>query len=223
MEMLSGRIESAAPGLHGFDTSAIVSAASAAAFVQQGFAFCVRYLSRSEPQAVHDLSHAEAQAILTAGLCLMAVQHVSKAEWVPTAVLGEQFGTTAAQNAQTVGLPPGMNVWLDLEGVRAGVASSHVIGYCNAWFAEVLAAGYLPGLYVGSGCVLTGDELFWRLRTRHYWRSGSAVPDVPHRGYQLIQRIASAPDIVNNIAIDRNISATDALNGCPLWLSPAGT
>jgi hypothetical protein len=47
------------------------------------------------------------------------------------------------------------------------------------------------------------------------------VPDIPYRGYQLIQRITSTSDIVNDIAIDRDISMIDSLNGTPLWSSPA--
>jgi hypothetical protein len=211
---LGGTVKAAAPGLHGFDTNTVLTAQVASAFRQQGFAFCVRYLSPSSPQAGGDLSAAEAQAILGSGLALMAVQHVSKAEWAPTEALGSQFGAAAAQNAQTVGFPPGVNIWRDLEGVRSGVANEDVIAYCNAWFDAVSAVQYQPGIYVGSDCILTGDDLFWRLRTHHYWRSGSSyTPDIPHRGYQLVQRITSAPDVGGGIAIDRDITMPDALNG----------
>jgi hypothetical protein len=218
---LSGTVQAAAPGLHGFDTNTVVTAGVAAALRAQGFAFCVRYLSRSSPQAGDDLSPAEAQAILGGGLALMPIQHVSKPGWVPSEARGSQFGAAAVENAQTVGFPPGVNVWLDLEGVKLGVASEDVIAYCNAWFGAVSAAQYQPGVYVGSDCVLTGNELFWRLRTQHYWRSGSSsAPDIPHRGYQLAQRITSAPDVVSGIAVDRNVAMADAMNSCALWLAP---
>lgn len=221
MPTLSGTVQPAATGLHGFDTNTVVTAEVGAAFRTRGFAFCARYLSRSSPQAGGDLSRAEAQAILGSGLALMAIQHVSKPGWVPTEALGSQFGAAAAENAQLIGFPSGVNVWLDLEGVRSGVASEDVIAYCNAWFSAVSAAQYRPGVYVGSDCVLTGDALYWRLRTQHYWRSGSSSsPDIPQRGYQLIQRITSAPDIVGGIAIDRNVSMADAMNGSAFWLAP---
>ena len=62
--------------------------------------------------------------------------------------------------------------------------------------AEVEGAGFVPGVYVGAGAILTGSELFWRLTTKHYWKSGSRVPDIPHRGYQLIQTIIRNDKIV---------------------------
>lgn len=222
MPTLPGQIVHAAPGVQGFDTNTHISAAAAVAFRQSGFGFCVRYLSRVAPQAANDLSGAEAQAILAGGLGLMAVQHVMRAGWVPDAARGAQYGTSAVSNAQAVGLPPGVTVWLDLEGVRGGVDSADVIAYCNAWFAKVAAAGYVPGIYVGANCGLDGDALYWRLRTRHYWRSGSDVPDLPHRGYQLVQRVNTMPDVVNGIAIDRDVTYLDAFGDAASWLAQPG-
>ena len=40
---------------------------------------------------------------------------------------------------------------------------------------------------------------------RHYWKSGSSVPSIPERGYQLVQRIVPG-DVVAGIAIDRNVT-----------------
>jgi hypothetical protein len=219
MPALSGQIVHAIAGVQGFDTNTHISAAAAVAFRQRGFGFCVRYLSRATPQAANDLSWAEAQAILSGGLGLMAVQHVMRAGWVPDAARGAQYGTAAVSNAQAVGLPPGMTVWLDLEGVRGGVDSADVIAYCNAWFALLAAAGYVPGIYVGANCGLDGDALYWRLQTRHYWRSGSDVPDLPQRGYQLVQRANPLPDVVNGIAIDRDVTRVDAFGGAVSWLA----
>jgi hypothetical protein len=221
MSLLQGKIEKAGPGLQGFDAAASISADAARAFRQNGFRFCIRYLSRATPQAAGDLSHAEADAILAGGLALMAVQHVMHAGWVPTAARGADYGAAAATNAKQVGLPPGVVVWLDLEGVRKGVGSDDVIAYCNAWFDAVANAGYLPGLYVGANCGLDGDALYWRLKTGHYWRSGSDVPDLPHRGYQMVQRIDGSSDVVNGIAIDRDVTYTDAFGDTVAWLSPA--
>lgn len=218
MPLLPGHVAAAAPGLHGFDTNTVLTPEVARAFAQQGFSFCVRYLSRNTPQSTRDLSYDEARAILASGLALMAVQHVAAAGWLPSQALGAQYGSAAVANAQAVGLPPGINLWLDLEGIGSDAGVEDVIAYCNAWFAPVAAAGFVPGVYVGADCVLDGNELFWRLRTRHYWRSGSLVPDVEQRGYQLIQRITSAQDIVNGIEIDRDLTQVDALGDNVLWL-----
>jgi hypothetical protein len=220
MPKLDGTVEKAGSGVHGFDASESISSAAAATFRSQGFAFCVRYLARGVPQGSSDLQFSEAKQILEAGLALMPVQHVERSGWTPTASKGAQYGHAAAQNADSIGFPAGVNVWLDLEGVKSGVAPETVIAYCNAWFAEVAAANYVPGIYVGSSCGLSGDDLFWRLRTTHYWRSGSKVPDIPQRGYQLIQKIIRN-DEVAGVEIDRDLTVTDNFGDTVLWLAPS--
>jgi Rv2525c-like, glycoside hydrolase-like domain len=117
-----------------------------------------------------------------------------------------------------IGFPQGINVWLDLEGVKPSTSHGVVIDYCNAWIAEVASAGFVPGVYVGAKAVLTGEEIFWRLQTKHFWRSGSKVPDIPHRRYQLIQKIIRG-DNIGGIDIDRNLTVNDNLGQSVLWLS----
>ncbi|MEM5314540.1 DUF1906 domain-containing protein [Paraburkholderia sp. JHI869] len=182
-----------------------------------GFGACIRYLSRSDTQGALDLSSSEANAVLGAGLALGVVQHVSAAGWSPSGALGVSYGTNAADNAQSVGVPQGVTVWLDLEGVSNAADASDVIAYCNAWFAAVRSAGYQPGIYVGANCGLTGDQLFWNLQTQHYWQSGSTVPTLPQRGYQMTQRITAAPDVLCGLNIDRNMTLTDSLGGQATW------
>jgi glycoside hydrolase-like protein len=209
---LNGKVMTAAPGLIGWDTNAQVSAATARTFFGKGFRFCIRYLTRSSNvQSASDLTSGEAAAILDAGLALSAVQHVSPEGWQATADLGTKYGTNAVANAKQAGLPEGMNLWLDLEGVSANSSHQDVIDYCNNWFGAVDAEGYVSGVYVGANAILTGDELYLRLRTQHYWRSGSTVPDVSHRGYQLIQHIGD---------IDRDVTQNDNLGGAVRWLAP---
>lgn len=214
---LPGSVQAAQPGLKGFDSNTIITAAVAAQFVSDGFSFCARYLSRGSGQGSHDLSTAEAITILNAGLSLIAVQHVAAYGWVPSQQLGTEYGTNAANNALSIGLPKGMNLWLDLEGVAAGTTAATVIAYCQAWYAAVKAAGYVPGLYVGADCVLSGEQLYRNLSFQHYWKSLSRVPDVATRGYQLIQ---GEETTVNGIGIDYDTTQTDNLGGAVLWVSP---
>jgi len=215
---LSGTVQSAAPGLRGFDANTIITAGVAQQFFSQGFSFCLRYISRGS-EASKDLSAAEASAILSSGLALMPVQHVAAAGWTPSGSLGRQNGTHAAANATLVGFPPGVNVWCDLEGVNSATPAQAVIEYCQAWFDAVSAEGFVPGLYVGADAILTGQQLF-DLRFQHYWKSLSKVPDIPIRGYQLVQHFASAP--VNGISIDLNITQNDNQGGQAQWLVQTG-
>ena len=213
--ILPGSIQAAPDGALGFDADTRITSSVAQEFVSQGYSFCVRYLSRGIGQAPGDLSTAEASAILAAGLGLMAVQHVRLNVWAPTAALGQADGTNAAGNAATIGFPPGVNIWCDLEEVT-GTDPADVIGYCSAWFAAVAAGGFVPGLYVGSNCVLDGRQLY-DLPFQHYWKSISAVPQMPARGYQMMQTVV--PGLVNGIGIDQNVAQTDGEGGQALWLA----
>jgi hypothetical protein len=210
---LAGNVAAASQGLLGFDCDFTLTAQDVASYVSQGYKFCVRYITRAQPtEQEGDLTTSEANTILAGGLALMAVQHVAASPWTPSQQLGTQYGNNAVSCAQEVGLPPGMNLWLDLEGIAAGTPAQTVIDYCNAWFAPVAAAGYVPGLYVGANCILDSDDLYWDLNCQHYWRSGSTVPDVAVRGYQLFQRIPPGSDI------DQDVTKTDNLGGMALWL-----
>jgi hypothetical protein len=214
--VLPGGVQAAPDGALGFDADTPISANVAQEFAGQGYAFCVRYLSRGIGQAPGDLTSAEAAGILGAGPGLMAVQHVREAGWEPTAAMGQDDGSDAAGNAATIGFPPGVNIWCDLEGVAGDAIAADVIGYCNAWFEAVAEGGYVPGLYVGADCILDGQQLY-DLAFQHYWQSISDVPTLPARGYQMIQTLV--PELVNGIAIDQDVTQTDDEGGQALWLA----
>lgn len=209
---LPGTVQPAAPGLKGFDIYAPLTADQVQQFVQGGYAFCLRYLSLDKEQSTNDLSFNEAQLILNGGLALSVVQQAPDSGWIPTQELGTTNGTNAVNNAIAVGLPEGMNLWLDLEGVGN---ASQVIAYCNAWYDAVLAGGFVPGIYVGAGCGLQGDQLYYDLNFQHFWQSGSNVPAVAVRGYQMIQ----GPTITAyGIQVDVDQTGTDTEGGTVLWL-----
>lgn len=212
---LPGSVQAAPSGALGFDADSTITPAIAKLFAAQGYTFCLRYLSVGAGQAHGDLSPAEANNILAAGLALMPVQHVLRPGWSPTAALGTTNGTHAAANAAAIGFPAGVNVWCDLEVVAAGTTADEVTGYCNAWSDAVSAGGYVPGLYVGADIVLTGPQLF-ELKFEHFWKSESRVPAIPVRGYQMVQTMVPKP--VNGIGIDKNVTQTDAQGGQVLWL-----
>jgi hypothetical protein len=211
---LPGLVEGAVPSVLGFDSDTTISFVLAEQFFQLGYKFCVRYLSLGE-QSPEDLSDQEAADILNSGLALMPVQHTRDRGWFPNQSLGERYGQSAGANAQSVGFPAGVNVWCDLEGVNPSAPAQEVMDYCEAWHEAVNAAGYVPGVYVGSAAGLTGQQLY-ELPFEHYWRSPSDVPDIPTRGYQLLQLYPSIS--VNGILIDIDVGQNDRLGGHPLWL-----
>jgi hypothetical protein len=215
MTQLPGSVQSAPNKSLGFDADSVISLATAQQFASQGYKFCVRYLSLGEGEAYGDLTYQEAVNILQGGLALMPVQHVSAPGWFPTGQLGTTYGTNAANNAISVGFPPKVNVWLDLEGINSGVSAQEVTAYCTAWYNAVEAAGYLPGLYVGANCILNSQQLY-DLPFQHYWQSESEVPTVATRSYQMVQSFVGEP--VNGIGIDQDITYIDDEGGVPQWL-----
>jgi hypothetical protein len=212
---LQGEVQGPIASVPGFDSDTIITAAAAQQFYAAGYKFCLRYLSLVGQESPQDLSTAEATDVLTSGLALMPVQHSRKAGWLPSQGLGQQYGQDAATNAQSVGFPIGVNVWCDLEGVSGQAAQQDVIDYCEAWYAAVDAAGYIPGLYVGAGALLTSVQLS-NLSFLHYWRSLSRVPETPARDYQLIQFFPSIA--AYGIDIDLDVTQNDNEGGQVQWL-----
>jgi hypothetical protein len=221
--MLDGHVFTAADGLRGFDVDSVVTAAAAAAFYERGYRFCVRYVRRTRAHA-DDLSAKEARNILQSGLGLMLVQHVAPEGWSPTGRVGATYGNVAAREAARIGVPPGVMVWCDLEGVAADTRAPDVIEFCNRWHANVAGAGYVPGLYVGFGAGLSADQLYRSLRFTHYWGAynlnADQAPSV--RGLQMRQRVRAAGDVVPGFDMAFQVDAvrTDSLGGRPTLLAP---
>ncbi|HET7461204.1 MAG TPA: DUF1906 domain-containing protein [Longimicrobium sp.] len=224
MPVLAGTVSAAPPGAKGFDANVTITPSVARAFAQAGYRFCIRYVGRTQ-MAGHDLTAAEANDILAAGLALMVVQHVLDPGWEPTDDLGDEYGTNAGRFCKQVGLPPGVNVWCDLEGVSGDAAAQNVIAYCNQWYAQVREAGYVPGLYVGYGAGLSAQQLYQKLRFQHYWRAYNLNDDqVPAgRGVQLTQKTGKGTvGGLTTEVYDDDFTQTDALGGNALWLAPPG-
>lgn len=214
---LSGVVQNAPPNVRGFDWSdGALSSNAASGYYAQGYRFCIRYVSRTA--ALHqgnaangmpDISLDEAQDILNAGLALMVVQHVSDPGWTPTPDLGTQYGGCGAQFTSAAGILPGVNVFLDLEGIAQGTDPDDIVQYCNNWFNHVAAAGYEPGIYIGYDVWLSPEDLYLKLRFKHYWRAGGDITDVATRGYQMLQTIT--PNF------DSDVTQNDNLGGSVVW------
>jgi len=153
--------------------------------------------------------------ILNSGLALMPVQHTRAAGWYPERSLGQEDGREAASFADAIGFPAGVSLWCDLEGVNTAAHAQEVIADCRGWYEAVRAGGYSPGLYVGAGTLLSGQQLF-ELPFHHYWRSSSRVPNIASRGYQLVQLSPSIQ--LNGISVDLDIAVPDEKGESARWL-----
>lgn len=202
---------------NGFDVNQQLSISQAAAFKNAGMEFCIRYIPRTADLIKGNLTATELEWILEAGLSVMVVQHVPLPNWNPTAELGTQYGAYAAQYAAEIGLPQGVNIWLDLEEVAASTHPEDVIEYCQCWHGAVKSKGYIPGLYVGYGTNLSPNQLYYQLSFQHYWRAYNGS-EVQVRGFQIVQ---STQKELNGIFYDPNVIQKDKLGDLPIWLSPS--
>lgn len=223
MPTLSGTVQSAPQGAKGFDANTPISAAAAHQFLARGYRFCVRYVGRLT-QNTYDLTYAEAQDIVSAGLALMVVQHVKSEDgWTPDGPLGTTYGTNAAAFAAQAGVPPGVNVWLDLEGVAPGTPAADVIAYCRNWHDRVADAGYVPGIYVGWHPGLSAQQLY-ALPFQHYWGAYNVNADqAPACGWCLKQAPASGGNIagIRPDSYDDDVARTDQKGRNVQWLVSA--
>jgi Domain of unknown function (DUF1906). len=224
--ILPGHIFSAPDGVRGIDTTERVSRGGTLALHSHGYRFCVRYVRRDKPHA-SALSATEATTILNAGLGIMLVQYVeSESAWIPTAKKGTTNGGVAASEAERLGVPWGVTIWCDLEGVAAGTPRQQVIDYCNRWHSAVSGAGYVPGLYVGYHSGLTPTQLYAKLRFTHYWGAYNLNSDEAPivRGLQMKQSQRRSQDAVPNLQVDFQVDriAADRLGGRPTLLASEG-
>jgi hypothetical protein len=213
-------------GAKGFDCNTVVSSLVARMFCNAGFDFAVRYVPRTVRHS-YDITVDEAKRIRDAGLSLMLVQHVALPGWIATAHVGKSYGSAAAAYAKVVGYPTGCVLWCDLEEVGNRNAAE-IIGYCNAWYDQVKAAGYEPGLYVGYGCGLTPRELYYKLKFRRYWSAYNLnLDEYPAvRGVQMLQKPYPKPAArVNGVPFqyDENLVLPDFFGSTPVAWRPSIT
>ena len=217
---IDGHVIVAPNNVRGFDAAVRLTAKQIKAFFDHGYRYAVRYVRRDEAHPDRDLNSSEAQQLIDAGLGLMIVQYVeSESAWAPNADKGRGNGQIAAEECTRIGIPHGVSVWCDLEGVAAGTSAKDVIDYCNLWHEAVAGAGYLPGLYIGWHCGLTPAQLYKSLRFTHYWGAYNLNADQEPsvRGIQMKQGAVKKSDRPAGVTIDFDTDRvkTDALGGRP--------
>lgn len=222
---LPGHTIVAPEGTRGFDTAVRLTPSMMKAFFDHGYRYAVRYVRRGKAHLDADLNTKEAESLLEAGLGLMVVQYVeSETSWIPTPAKGTSNGGVAGREATKVGVPHGVILWCDLEGVAAGTPATDVIEYCNRWHHSVAGAGYLPGLYVGWHSGLTPKQLYEELRFTHYWAAYNLNADQAPlvRGVQMKQGSAKPADRPPGVTIefDTDLVGADKLGGRPTVVAP---
>lgn len=207
--------EKATVGALGVDTVATITQAQALSLAKHGYSFVVRYLGGVTQEEVANIFFAE--------LAIMLVGYSRGVGWLPTAALGSYDGASAVAHTKALQLPPGLTLWCDLEGMSGTAADT--IEYAEAWGAQVAAAGYVPGVYVGAGIPLDAQQLYALNNIHAYWHSCSVVPDVGSCSYQMYQlnppNIVFAKDAgVAALEVDIDVVQQDHSGRLPFWARP---
>jgi hypothetical protein len=210
------QVKKATAGWRGFDVDRPLTPEEYKTFADLGYSFVARYLPRTLALVAGNLTSGEIQDALAAGLAILPVQHVSPDGWYPSMALGTQYGQYAAEYAASIGLPPGMHLWLDLEGVAPGVSSGDVFAYCHAWVAAVSLKGYLHGLYCGWRTGLTPGQLY-DLPFDAYWKAYNYDDGVPRRGYSVVQ---TTQQEISGVVFDPDVIQADNFGDLPILLLP---
>ena len=212
-----------APRFAAVDTAVRVTPEQAGALYKSGYRTVFRYVDRvlSDPDEDTrwpiNLTRPELEDLLGAGLCVGLVQYFST-RYESTAngakfsvSYGERMGEAAALNARRLGIPDGVTIFNDLEACEYASADM-VRDYCDGWSHKLTLLGYAAGLYVGSGIggsvagYTSGSTLYGMPRYRAYWRAASIVPQIPNRGWTVIQGCEIS---IHGLACDQDIIALD--------------
>ena len=209
-------VKIASPGL-GFDVNCQLTSTIAADFKEAGYEFVIRYIPRTSAVNHGNLSIGEIRTILEENLSLGIVQHCPMPGWQPSTNLGTQYGEYAAIYCKQIEIPPGINIWLDLEALATTATAQEVIDYANSWYTEVVSQGYIPGVYLGYGLpLLSPEQLYSELKFSHYWKAYNG-PELDGRGYQIIQQTQKTLGIIQ---FDPDVIQKDNAEGLPIWLAP---
>ncbi len=170
------------------------------------------------PQHSGDLSAAERLTILSAGIAVGYVQHYPGDGWKPSAANGLALGAAAVANLISIGASPGVIVWRDWEGLDLSSSSAVSVADMNAWSQQIVAGGFVPGIYLGYDCIFDTNDLT-QLTCVHYWRTAGSVPMLV-RGYQMIQSLpgeSPAP----GYDWDGDVVLRDGFGSLPVWDLPS--
>ncbi len=144
--------------------------------------------------------------------------------FLPVTLAGEYDDGAGDEIVQlkALSIPSGTTVFLDLEGLAAFKSDPVVLaGKINVWAQAILAAGYIPGLYVGVPQPFTSAEL-WALKVQRYWRGQGSIRDrndalaEPTGGWCMTQVYPSYTR--GGVWVDSNMVGQDYRMRVPTWV-----
>lgn len=181
------------------------TATQATALAQSGVDCFVGYLGAMTP--------ARLAIVLEAGMAFMPVTFGGAYENGPLDEVAQ---------LQMLEIPPGVSVWLDLEGLKAYHTDPlKLTMLINAWADVIAAKGWMPCLYVGCPQPLTSVELH-ALHVVRYWKGQGRCVDrnnalaEPTNGWCMTQMFPSVTRA--GVLVDGNMIGQDYKARTPSWV-----
>jgi len=161
----------------GVDCVTILNAQRCQALKAAGIGWVMRYTDT--------LTVVELETIHGEGMGAGFVSYAPEGGWEPSSTLGTTGAMGAVAALRALGVPSGVTLFADLEGVSPTAPADDVMAWGDSRASMVKGSGYDPGVYVGAGAGLNAAQLY-SLGFDKYWRSLSDVP-TPACGYVLTQ------------------------------------
>lgn len=201
------RVELATFPAMGFDTVSAFDDTQAAEFYRRGFRYHMGYLGSMTPERL---------AIgFRNGLAFIPVTFSRAPDWpgaTPSIELGQEDGNTDVAHLRELGIPLAATVITDLEGAPS---RGNLAGWLDARSHVQSVALYDPGLYVGSGAGMSGQQLYLRPYIHNYMKSLSTVPE-PVCGWNIIQLYKTVT--IADVEVDVQVIQYDYKNRLPSWV-----
>ncbi|MCL2450879.1 MAG: DUF1906 domain-containing protein [Polyangiaceae bacterium] len=197
-----------------FDVYPCLTRSQADAFKARGMVGVFRYGPLPKNSTTSDLSREELAMLVDVGLEVGLVQHPRLPKYNELkSHSGVADAITVGRYAVSVGVPAGVHVFLDLEGVRDS-SPAEVAEYCNDWATAIGQIGFRCGLYVGFDAVLNAEQLYALPGFDCYW-ADAGPRKVATRGFAVKQGFGvEAADGLP--AYDPDTMAVDRLGGLPV-------
>jgi hypothetical protein len=130
--------------------------------------------------------------------------------------MGAQDGALDVSRLKALGVPSTMVVWIDLEGSAGNAADTAV--WVEARAKVLVDAGYIAGLYVGSGCVLNGQQLYALVNITRYWRAFNSGIETPECGWVQMQ-LFPPNQTLDGVLVDLDVTQEDYHGRLPTMLT----
>ncbi len=180
------------------------TANQASAMQADGIDCFVGYLGAMNP--------ARLKYILDAGLAYMPVTFGGEYEDGPLDEIAQ---------LKALGIPGGVSVWLDVEGLKAFKSDPIVLGKkIDGWCDAIAAAGWMPCGYFGNPQPFTSRELHVRKVVRYWKGQGRCVDRTnalaePTNGWVMTQMFPSVTR--GGVLVDANMVGQDYRGRVPTW------